>query len=136
MRAMTIQSHRLVEELHRAAVPKRDQTGVLAMFYSVLDFFLPRMGIPHGVAELTVTARGVYIRPGDCAVAYCASRDYRAVDPVPKSDGLPYPSCATAQTELNCVVPRAGRYSVIMKVTVNGAITAKIVSATPEAACV
>lgn len=135
MQVRTIQPHRLVEELQRAEMPK--EAFPMAVLRSVVHPSLRRRrGIPHGVVNLIVRAEDVYIDPLCREVAFCHSGRYRAVDKVPKSDGLPYPSCDTVQTEMVCEVPKRGCYNVVMKVTVNGAVAVKILSATPAAECV
>ncbi|OGJ58409.1 hypothetical protein A2881_05905 [Candidatus Peribacteria bacterium RIFCSPHIGHO2_01_FULL_55_13] len=124
-----------MEELKRAEMPK--ESFPMAVIRSMgYPFFRRRRGIPHGVENLTVKAEKVYIDPLHQEVAFCTSCGYQAVDKVPRSDGLPYPDSGTVRTELECVVPYAAHYRVLMKVTVNGAVTARIVSAIPEAACV
>ena len=135
MQTRTIQPERLVEELQRAKIPRtRPRSRVLAIGFSVLNKLLPsRIGIPHGVGDLAVRAGNVYIDPLRNEVAFCFSRNYQALGSVPKPDGQPYPNSGTARTEVMCHVPLPGYYDVVMKVSVNGAVTTKIESATPVA---
>lgn len=131
MKVASVQPERLIEGLRKAVVVEFPVPSLPARVFAFIMGKESRMriGVPHGVENVRVSARNVVLDPVKNEIAYCDSFGYITESEVAAGDGQPYPE--TVESEVACVVSRRGYYDVKMQVSVNGSVTAKILEAVP-----